>query len=271
MNSIQLNINTGSDEVRDKLIAELSAFDIDGFEEQDDQLICYFRQGNVDEEHVNEKIRQAGLSSSRSVVYEQNWNASWESSFAPVVVDDFCTIRADFHKAGGNTQHEIIITPKMSFGTGHHATTYLMVQQMAQLDFVGKTVADFGTGTGVLSILAEKLGSTYAWAVDNDDWSIENAQENIARNNCTRIGLAKVDTFTPAQQFDIILANINKNTILGNLDGLVFGLNKGGTLLLSGLLQSDEEQVKISFANHNFTHLTTVQRDNWISMIFRFA
>src|SRR5882724_11850115 len=118
------------------------------------------------------------------------------------------------------TEHEIIITPKMSFGTGHHATTYMMVKQMRGIDFNNKTVFDFGTGTGVLAILAEKLGALKIIAIDNDDWSITNAAENIQQNNCSKIQLLKTDNTEMNQQFDIILANINKNTILGNFSSL---------------------------------------------------
>ena len=268
MNSTQIIIKTNNEELKEKLIAELSFYGVDGFEEHDEQLICYLKEGQKDESEIEDILRRFELPFSKSLIPEQNWNASWESSFEPVVVGDFCTIRADFHKALSKTQYEIIITPKMSFGTGHHATTYLMVQQMASLDCKGKHVADFGTGTGVLSILSEKLGSAYTWAIDNDDWSIENAKENLARNECNKIELEKAEAFKPCQKFDIILANINNNVILANLDGLVFGLNKGGKLLLSGLLKMDEEAVKISFESNNFIHLTTVGRDEWISMMF---
>ena len=120
-----------------------------------------------------------------TLIPEANWNQVWESNFDPVIVDDFVAIRADFHEPVKGVSLEIIITPKMSFGTGHHATTYMMIEQMRELDFTGKSVFDFGTGTGVLAILAEKLGANKVIAVDNDEWSIENAEENFEKNNCT--------------------------------------------------------------------------------------
>ncbi len=169
-NSIQLTIPTSDEKIREELIGLLSLFDFDGFEEQDDQLLYFFSEGKIDEQEVKKIINDYGLSYSRSVISPRNWNYVWESSFAPVVVDDFCSVRADFHQPLANTQYEIIITPKMSFGTGHHATTYLMIEQMAKMDFKQKQVADFGTGTGILAILADKLGSSYVWAIDNDDW-----------------------------------------------------------------------------------------------------
>ena len=267
-NSIQLTINTAGESKREELIGLLSVFDFDGFEEKDEQLLYYFTEGKVDEEELKGIINHYRLSYSRSVILPQNWNAVWESSFAPVVVGDFCCVRADFHQSIAKTEYEIVITPKMSFGTGHHATTYLLIEQMAKMDFKGKRVADFGTGTGILSILADKLGSSYVWAIDNDDWSIENAKENVERNGCKVISIEKMDCFRSKQKFDIILANINKNVILTNLDGLVFGLNKGGKILLSGLLKEDEQDVLAFSTKFNLTHITTFERENWISILF---
>ncbi len=266
-NSIQLTINTPDQRIREELIGLLSLFNFDGFEEKDDQLLCFFSGGKIDEEELKRIINYKGLSYSKSVIFPQNWNAIWENSFAPVVVNNFCCVRADFHQPAAKTQYEIVITPKMSFGTGHHATTYLMIEQMAKMDFKGKRVADFGTGTGILAILAEKLGSSYVWAIDNDDWSIENAKENVQKNNCEEISIEKGDSFSCKQEFDIILANINKNVILNNLDGLVFGLHKGGRILLSGLLEEDEQEVLSLVKQLNLIHITTVERDKWISIM----
>jgi ribosomal protein L11 methyltransferase len=192
----------------------------------------------------------------------------WESNFEPVVVEDFCKVRADFHPASGSAKHDIIITPKMSFGTGHHATTYMMIQQMRDLDFKGKAVADFGTGTGILAILAEKLGSSKVVAIDYDEWSIQNAEENILKNGCTAISLQQADTFSPPENFDIILANINRNVILDNLDGLVFGLNAKAFLLISGILKEDEKDIVAACINRNLSYIKTVNRNQWISILF---
>lgn len=265
-NSIQITIPLTDQNKKEELIAHLSLLDIDGFEEDAEQLICYYTEGK-DEAAIEETLKRWKVHYTTSIIYATNWNAEWESSFKPVVIDDFCTIRATFHKGNFDTKHEIIITPKMSFGTGHHATTYLMIQQMEKLDFNGKSVADFGSGTGVLSILAEKLGSSYILAIDNDDWSIENAKENIDQNNCSAITLEKAHSFSPSQKFDIILANINKNTILDNFDGLVFGFNTGGRILLSGLLLEDEKDIKLFCKQNNLKHLSTVERNNWISIM----
>jgi ribosomal protein L11 methyltransferase len=166
-------------------------------------------------------------------------------------------------------QHEIVITPKMSFGTGHHATTWLVMRLMREIDFSGKSVFDFGTGTGILAILAEKLGAAYVLAVDNDDWCIENASENISINNCQSIEIQKVTTGENKRLFDIVIANINRNIILDNLRFLESSLPADGTLVLSGLLVEDEKDITAACTAAGFRHLETVQRNGWIALLFR--
>src|SRR5205809_7074705 len=143
------------------------------------------------------------------MIAEQNWNSIWEENFQPVIIQNAVAIRAHFHQPITTVQHEIIITPKMSFGTGHHATTYLMLEQMTSIDFAGKSVLDYGTGTGVLSIYAEKLGAAAITAIDNDEWSINNAAENIQQNNCKKINLALGNKPPAKHIYQVELANIN--------------------------------------------------------------
>ena len=178
MNSIQITIQA-NDEQQEILISQLDELSANGFEQTEDSLIAYFSENNFESYEVNRLLHN--YSFTMTTIKEQNWNQVWESNFQPVIVDDFCAIRADFHEPIQNMEHEIIITPKMSFGTGHHATTYMMIEQMAKIDFTGKTVFDFGTGTGILAILAEKLGAASVSAIDVDVWSIENAKENIEK------------------------------------------------------------------------------------------
>ena len=154
----------------------------------------------------------------------------------------------------------------MSFGTGHHATTFMMIEQMRQLEFAGKDVLDFGTGTGVLAILAEQRGADRVIAIDNDNWSIENASENIERNNCRKISLQKADTPPPGQSFDIILANINKNVIIENFQILASSINAGGAILLSGLLKEDEDVIFRKSIEYSLPIIQTTVRDNWLSL-----
>ena len=242
-NYIQIEFQSISFEQSDLLIAELSNIGFDGFEEEENNLKAFIPADGFDEAAVKEIAAKNNVTFVQSIIEETNWNAVWESNFQPVIIDDFVAIRADFHEPIKEVEYEIVITPKMSFGTGHHASTYMMVQQMKNIDFMGKTVFDFGTGTGVLAILAEKFGAAKVLAIDNDDWSITNAEENIQRNNCKRIILEKADDAKTGEQYDTILANINKNVILDNFSSLVGQLSPKGTLLLSGLLQEDEADI----------------------------
>lgn len=250
------------------LIAHLAEAGYEGFEESENELKAFIPEGKYDKTLLHEIAFKYQLHYTEQRIPEQNWNAVWESNFDPVIIDDFLAIRADFHEAVSGVEHEIIITPKMSFGTGHHATTYMMVQQMRQIDFTGKKIFDFGTGTGVLAILAEQLGAAQITAIDNDDWSIANAEENLERNKCHKIKLGKADSLTGKEQYDIILANINKNVILDNFPSLVSHLQAKGILLLSGLLTEDEKDVTLK-ARQYALHLSgKLVRNNWISLVF---
>ena len=251
------------------LIAELSNINFEGFEESSDQLKAYVLSDKYNELETNGLLDKFKCKFSTTEMPDQNWNALWESNFEPVIIDDFCEVRADFHTPSNSTLHEIVITPKMSFGTGHHATTFMMIQQMRNIDLKNKRVADFGTGTAILSILAEKLGSTKVVGIDYDDWSIRNAEENITKNNCQAVSLIQSGQFALTEKFDVILANINKNIILENLDGLVFGLNMNGFLLISGFLKEDESELIESFSAQKLSHINTLQSGNWISILLK--
>ena len=262
--TVEVTITIESEQVKEEVLAQLSTIGFDAFEETADQLIAFIDSSNFDENILKSVLSHYDLSFGKTTIEDQNWNALWESNFQPVVVDDFCAIRAEFHPPFTHKEHDILITPKMSFGTGHHATTYMMIKEMSKLDFQNKTVADFGTGTGVLAILAEKLGAKKVWACDIDDWSIENATENIMKNDCKNIEIEKTDGFTATEKFDIILANINKNVILSNVQLLASALKEAGEILLSGLLQHDEKEVVEAFSTRGFTHRSTVEKSNWI-------
>jgi ribosomal protein L11 methyltransferase len=240
---IQITFPNLQPEQQELLIAHLFEAGFEGFEQNENDLKAFIPQEAYDKKLLEELTFKYHLIFSEQIIPEQNWNAKWESGFQPVIVDDFVAIRADFHKQIPGIKHEIIITPKMSFGTGHHATTYMMVQRMKQIDFNGKTVFDFGTGTGILAILAEKLGAIEVVAIDNDDWSITNAAENFERNKCGKIKLGKDDSPHGDKRFDIILANINKNVILEHFALLIKQLKTKGILLLSGLLEKDEKDI----------------------------
>ncbi|WP_276502189.1 50S ribosomal protein L11 methyltransferase [Terrimonas pollutisoli] len=261
---IQIEFQHISQEQSDILIAQLSQIGFDGFEEGEHVLKAFISSDDYDENLLKTIAASGGLNFSKTIIEETNWNQLWESSFSPVVVGDFVAVRADFHEPIEEVKFEVVITPKMSFGTGHHATTYLMMQQMEQLDFADKNVLDFGTGTGVLAILAGKLGANKIVAIDNDKWSIENAAENIKRNTCSRVDLQLRDSASLQDKFDIILANINKNVILDNLETIARQINPGGTILLSGLLTDDEQDILIQARNFGLKFRQRAERDNWL-------
>lgn len=242
-NHIELTFAVTDTEVQQVLIAQLAEAGFEGFEETENCLKAFISETAYPEVDVQRIADAQQVSFTTALIPAQNWNAVWESNFDPVVVDDFVAIRAGFHQPVEGVETEIVITPKMSFGTGHHATTFMMMRQMRQLSFPGKSVFDFGTGTGVLAILAEKLGATDIYAIDYDEWSIDNARENGENNQCKHIRLEQADTAANAPESDIILANINKNVILDNLVHLKNGLKPGGILLLSGLLTTDEADI----------------------------
>jgi ribosomal protein L11 methyltransferase len=266
-NYVQVKIDTTDSNTREQLIALLSLMSFDGFEETEQSLLAFVDEKSFKKVELDTILKPFDVPYTTTIVPQQNWNALWESNFEPVVVDDFCAIRADFHPSFPHCSNEITITPKMSFGTGHHATTYQVISDMRGLDFKNKTVADFGTGTGILAILAEQLGASRIVAIDYDDWSIENTKENITRNGCNKIEIVQADNFSRDDTFDIILANINKNVILDNVAGLVDALSANGQLLLSGLLKSDESDVVTVFTENGLQWQHTHERNNWITIV----
>ncbi len=186
-----------------------------------------------------------------------------------MIVDDFVAVRAHFHQPIATVQHEIVITPKMSFGTGHHATTWQMMKLMQGIDFSKQTVFDFGCGTGVLAILAEKLGATSILAVDYDDWCIENSIENVEENQCKRITVEKGDAPPADKTFSIILANINRHILLGNMQAMASALTEKGYLLMSGFY-AEENQLLIDAATNNALQLIKAsERHTWSSLLFQ--
>ena len=214
-------------------------------------------------------FNQYHLTYSKSVIKEQNWNAIWESNFDPVRVDDFVGIRAHFHPDfEPAVTHDIKITPKMSFGTGHHPTTFSVMQLMQRLDFKYKTVYDFGTGTGILGILAEKLGAKQVLAVDNDDWCIENALENIQNNASKVITIEKVASALQKDQYDIVLANVNRHIIEANMDELTLTSKPGGILVLSGLLIEDQLDITKLAHSKGWKFNKAQPLDGWVSLLF---
>lgn len=263
----QFDFELPNQEETDKLIALLSEQGFDGFVEEEDMLTAFIPELNFNQEEFEKVLSKFSIVSyTKSDIENINWNKKWESEFEPVYVDKFVAIRAHFHKPVKDVQHEIVITPKMSFGTGHHATTYLVMKQMQSIDFTNKTVFDFGTGTGILAILAEKLGASSVMAIDNDEWSITNTKENIEQNHCSKITVALMDSIPKGKQYDIILANINLNVITANLSGLTAIAKEGTEAIFSGFLVPDEKAMKAALQKAGFQHPATTTKKDWIAI-----
>ncbi len=267
MNYLEYKFEPINSENAEKLMALLVNIGFESFVEEENILKAFVKEGGFDEVDLNETLNLIPVEYKLSVIAAQNWNAQWESSFEPVIVNDFAAVRAGFHQPITTVKHELIITPKMSFGTGHHATTFMMIEQMAGMDFKDKKVMDFGTGTAVLAILAEKLGASSVYAIDNDDWSIENSIENAAINQCTSIQLEKAEEVAGENEYDIILANINLNVILSSLKALHMACKKSGFILLSGFLKSDEKTMFENLQTMGFNQQLTLQKGEWICIL----
>lgn len=263
---IQLHFAEQDERGKEILIALLAHIGFEGFEEGPHHLDACIAETEYREEAVKEVVNPEIYPYTVEIITQKNWNEAWEKSFGPVIIDNFCAIRANFHPPAMGVEHELVITPKMSFGTGHHATTLLVIRLMQAIDFSRKKVLDFGTGTGVLAILAEKLGADAVVAVDNDDWSIMNAEENIAQNACKRIVLEKADSIYTQQTFDIILANINKNVIIDNLSLFAKHLKPPGVLVLSGLLTGDYSDVADEAVREHLIIDKHVEKTGWIAL-----
>ena len=267
MKYFEVKFITNLSEQKEILVALLADIGFEGFEENENELKAFIKEEEFNKTSVDDIAADNNLFYTTTIIEQQNWNAQWESSFEPVVVNDFVAIRAAFHKPIKDVKHEIVITPKMSFGTGHHATTYLMMEQMSYLNFTNKTVFDFGTGTGVLAILAEKMGAAAITAIDNDDWSIANAKENIGTNISKNISIQKADNILVDKAYDIVLANINLNVILTSMPLIAEICKPSAQILLSGFLISNEAEIKASLQHNGLIFKLLTQQKDWICVL----
>lgn len=263
---IQVTIPVARQETKDILVAQLAEIHYEAFEEEEGVLKAFVPHDLFDEQAIREVLQAYGLTHQSALLPVTNWNEEWEKNFQPVIIDDFCAIRANFHEPVQSVKHEIVITPKMSFGTGHHATTKMMIRLMRTIDFRDKYVLDFGTGTGILAILADKLGAKEIVAIDNDEWSMLNAAENMAANNCKRIHLFHAGNIPAHDSFNIIMANINKHVIIETLHSMEQRLLPGGNILLSGLLENDAADVNDIAISCNLTLRQQSVKSGWIAL-----
>lgn len=249
------------------LLGLLVAYPFESFEEHDGYMIAYISAEDCDErthQDIHATIQRFEVEYTVDTIEPQNWNALWEASFEPVVVDDFCVVRADFHDRPKNVQYDIVINPKMAFGTGHHETTYMMMAAMRDMTLEGKSVFDYGCGTGILAILASKMNCASIDAIDIEEESYLNTQENAALNNVKNIQVSCSDLESyPVKKYDIILANINRNVLLNSAKELYNQLHTNGSLLLSGILDTDLELVVEKYTSVGFTIQNVHSRGYW--------
>jgi len=258
---------TCEQDLTDILMAELGELNFEGFIETDTGFEAYLPASDFNELVLKSLLIQYNLNADTvviKIVEQQNWNAEWESSFEPVCIGSELRIRAPFHNPDPSYPIELIIQPKTSFGTGHHETTFTIMELMLRMDMHNKSVFDYGSGTGILAILASKLGSNQIFANDIDTWAAENIYENIGLNQATGIDFVNGDlSVVPAQQFDVILANINKNILLTSFIGLKPLLKKEGTLFISGFYETDLPVLMIEAEKCGFKLIKQVNRNQW--------
>lgn len=267
MRHYAVNINC-TPEYTEVFIALLAELGYESFEEQEQGLMAYIEERLFDETQLIDLLAERnGLHSgyTHELIPEKNWNEEWERNFEPVVVNEQCRIRAPFHSADESYLYEVVIQPKMSFGTGHHSTTRLMMQRMLQFNFDGKKVLDFGSGTGVLAVLAAKLGAQLIDVVDNDEWAFDNSTENFHLNNVQpKIGtktlsLAGIGHAT----YDVVLANINKNILLEYMKELAALMQTQSYLLLSGFFEHDVEEITTEARKAGLIFVDLSTENNW--------
>jgi ribosomal protein L11 methyltransferase len=253
---------------REILLAELAVLGFDGFEEDTKQLKAYIANEEFNGVALDALAEEKVFEYRVNTIQEKNWNEEWESSFSPVVVDDLVAVRAHFHAPIQGPKYEIVITPKMSFGTGHHATTWLMMKAMGSMELQGKKVLDFGTGTGVLAILAEKMGADGILAIDNDHWSIENTKENLEQNQSRKVDVRLADQIPAGETYDVVLANINKHVLLACVNDICNSLAPNGVLALSGVLSGDLQDIKAAYVPLLGEPIMVAEQNNWLAITF---
>ncbi len=277
MNYYELTIQLSDfDRWNDILVAYLAELDYESFQEEAPMLKAYIQEASYNGEALQKRLND--LQSEQEVVTsfevklipQENWNAQWEAQFEPVFIDEVIRIVAPFHHLGAFTGIEIVIEPKMSFGTGHHQTTHLMCATMMEMDFQGKRVLDMGSGTGVLAILAEKRGATDIVAIDIEAWSAENCADNALRNDCQHIQSIHggIDVI-PTEPFDCILANINKNVLTAQISTYVERMKSGAYLFLSGFFVSDTDELKKMALDLNLQFQAQHEREGWAVLLFK--
>lgn len=256
----------------DILIAEIADMGFESFENTENGFLAYIPEDLNSQVDLNDlKFPDFSYSFTVQKMEQVNWNEEWEKNFKPVIVNDNCVIRAPFHHLEKKYKYDLLIMPKMSFGTGHHDTTWLMCRNMLEHDFKKKSVFDMGTGTGVLAILAKKLGAAEVVGNDIDEWSVENARENCAANGCSEIRIVEGagDLLTRKNQYDVVLANINKNVLKSYLPALSGALKSNAHLFMSGFFKTDCKELIDLASSYCFKLYKQELKNDWAMLIFQ--
>ena len=265
--------NPDNENLKDMFMELLGEIGFDSFMDTDDGFDAYCQEPLLNEEELNDILQMEQFANvkllKKELIPDQDWNATWEASYEPVIINEFCRIRAPFHKVEGSYKYDLIIEPKMSFGTAHHETTSQIIELMLQSDFSGLNLLDMGSGTGVLAILAKKLGSATTVAIDNDEWAYRNALDNIRLNDENEIIVELGDaTSLNDRQFDVILANINRNILLRDMKEYVKCLVNGGKIFFSGFYEEDLVLIKKEAERLGLTYSNHVTKNNWTAAVF---
>ncbi|MBL87556.1 MAG: 50S ribosomal protein L11 methyltransferase [Winogradskyella sp.] len=254
------------------LIAELGYAGFESFVEDSEGVTAYIQKDDWNAFILDEieilNSEEFKITYEFNEIEQTNWNSEWEKNFNPIIVDDLVTVRAPFHDKP-DTKFDLIIEPKMSFGTGHHETTHMMIQHILKNDFKNKSVLDMGCGTGVLAILAEKVGATKLDAIDIDNWCYLNSLENVERNDCEHISVYEGDVgLLEGKSYDTIIANINRNILLADIPSYAKCLNANGELYLSGFYEEDITMLEDLCNKHMLKLKETLKRGDWVSLKF---
>ena len=265
--------NPDNENLKDMFMELLGEIGFDSFMDTDDGFDAYCQEPLLNEEELNNIMQMEQFTNvkllKKELIPDQDWNATWEASYEPVIINEFCRIRAPFHKVEGSYKYDLIIEPKMSFGTAHHETTSQIIELMLQSDFSGLNLLDMGSGTGVLAILAKKLGSATTVAIDNDEWAYRNALDNIRLNDENEIIVELGDASSlNNRQFDVILANINRNILLRDMKEYVKCLVDGGKIFFSGFYEEDLVLIKKEAERLGLTYSNHVTKNNWTAAVF---
>lgn len=275
MSDTQVSFSTNKIELQELLIAFLSEIGYSSFQQKEDSLLAFIPSSKFKEAEVIQLLSQPlfkseAINYSLEEIEEQNWNKLWESNYDPVMIDNILLVKAAHHSIDKKFKYTIELSPKMSFGTGHHETTYMMLAEMMSIDFTDSKVLDFGSGTAILSIFASMLKAKKVTAIDYEEWAYKNAIENCTINNISNVNVLKGSAeLFEGKQFNVILANINKNIILEYMNSMYNALNDGGELLISGILLADKEAIISSAKNYFKTSPIVKTRGNWSMIRFR--